>query len=668
MSDLIKEILDLVVPSQLQLSPDGKQVVYTGRMKWDHKPKNEEHKRAIWIAQTDTEKSTHKLTDGTFNDEDPQWSPDGKTVAFLSDRGTRGKSCALYLLSASKAGEPKALTPAQSEQKILKYGFSPDGKHIFFIATPEKSAEKKAREEDGADVKVWGEDWDFAHLYRVGVESGIVETLFDSDVHVVDFALNDDGTRIALVTGKTPDIESEFLHGREIRTCRITAEGLLVEDGILRLPRNLSNLVWSGSNLYFITYNIPENSATGLGLYTSDLTKSTSEVSQYSRIFPGAEEESCALGLQKVGTNILVYVKHDMEDQVRLLDGKILLRQKKRIVDFAAVAASGKDREVVIVAASGEINKPTEVFTVDTAAASLTKQLSSHSADFHHTFASQVHFLSCPTLDGKETLSGIYFTPVGAAPNQAVPTYVSIHGGPYYRQTNSFDSWDPFIFFAPLLLSAGIGVLMPDYRGSSSRGQRYASYSMYPGYGKYDQPDIIAMTQHAIEKGLADPNHLGVGGWSQGGYLSYLSAVRNGSHGLGWKYRCAVPGAGITDWGSMSLTSDIGHVQAEGSGAPWWMDKGDLTIRAGGALWEFKKAVEKGNIPPLLMVHGQEDVRVPVSQAWGFRRALEDAGLPFQLVTYPREGHFLQETRHLEDLTERVVDFLKGHLLFQRTC
>lgn len=663
MSELLKEILGLVVPDQLQLSPDGKQVVYTGRTKWNHKPKKAEHKTAIWIAETNVEKSARKLTDGEFYDRDAKWSPKGQTIAFLSDRGTRGTSCALYLLQTSEAGEPKELTPAQSEQKISKYGWSPDGKHIFFIATPEKSAERKEQDEDGADVQVWGEQWEFSHLYRVNVESGAVDTLFEQDLHVVDFALNDDATQLALVTGRTPDIESELLHGREIRVCGITDEGLVFGDGFLGLPRSLSSLVWSGSTLYFVSNNVLENSSTGWTVYAAAVTTGNGEGLQCSRLYSDEREESCALALKKAGPNVLVYVQHDMEDQLRRIDGQILLRQKKKIVDFNAVTTDEKDGELVITVASGEINKPTEVYLVDTAAASVSTQLSNHGDGFHHTFASEVHFLSCPTLDGKEIISGIYFTPAGAAPNKALPTYVSIHGGPYYRQTNCFDTYDPFIFYAPLLLSAGIGVLMPDYRGSSSRGQRYASYSMYPGYGLYDQPDIIAMTQHAIKRGLADPDHLAVGGWSQGGYMSYLSAVRNGKHDFGWKFKCAVPGAGITEWVTMALTSDIGHAQAEGSGAAWRMEKDDVSIRSGSALWEFKAAVAEGRIPPVLMLHGQDDARVPVSQAWGFRRALEDAGLPFQLVTYPREGHFIQETRHLEDMVERVVNFVKESLV-----
>lgn len=666
MTDLIKEILGLVVPDHLSLSPDGRQVVYTGRKKWNHKLKNEKHKRAIWIAETDTAESARKLTDGAFDDRSPQWSPDGKTIALLSDRGTRGQSCAIYLLQlAHEGGEPQALTPAGSEQKISQYRFSPDGRHIFFIATPERSAERKAQDEDGDDVQVWDEDWEFAHLYRVSVESGVVETLFDQDLHVVDFALNDDGTQIALVTGRTPDIESEFLHGRDIRACLVTAQGLTFGNGFLHLPRSLYSPVWSGSTLYFISNNILDNSSTGKAVYAASLAISDHESLECSRISHG-DEESCALSLRKAGTHVLVYVQHDMEDQLRLLNGKVLLRQKKGIIGVDAVVVKDQDKNgeiIMMVAASGDINHPTEVFAVDSATAAVSTKLSSHGATFHHSFARNVHFLSCATLDGKETVSGIYFTPASAAPNKALPTYVSIHGGPYYRQTNSFDSMDPFIFFAPLLLDAGVGVLMPDYRGSSGRGQRYASYATHPGYGLYDQPDIVAMTQHAVEKGLADPDRLAVGGWSQGGYLSYLSAVRNGSHGFGWRFKCAVPGAGITEWTSMVLTSDIGHAETEGSGAPWRMDKGDASSRSGSALWEFKRAAEEGTIPPLLMVHGEKDARVPVAQAWGFRRAMEAAGLPFQLVTYPREGHFLQETRHLEDLMERVVGFAKGHLL-----
>jgi dipeptidyl aminopeptidase/acylaminoacyl peptidase len=227
---------------------------------------------------------------------------------------------------------------------------------------------------------------------------------------------------------------------------------------------------------------------------------------------------------------------------------------------------------------------------------------------------------------------------------------------------DAFDSFDPIHLFTPLILAEGYGILIPNYRGSSGRGERFASYTR-SGFGMYDEPDIVAMTQHAIDEGYADKTRLVAGGWSQGGYLSYLSAVRNGAHGFGWRFQGIFAGAGVTEWDSMSLTSDIGYQQAEDAGGEIWnMDKSDVRTRQGSALWEFKDAVREHRIPPMLMLHGERDARVPVTQAWGFRRALDHAGLPFEFASYPREGHFFKERKHIVDLMERVVRFVKAHL------
>jgi dipeptidyl aminopeptidase/acylaminoacyl peptidase len=89
--------------------------------------------------------------------------------------------------------------------------------------------------------------------------------------------------------------------------------------------------------------------------------------------------------------------------------------------------------------------------------------------------------------------------------------------------------------------------------------------------GVYDEPDIVAMTQHAIAQGYADKTQLVAGGWSQGGYLSFLSSVRNGAHGFGWRFRGVIAGAGITDWDSLVLTSDVGYMQAQTAGGSMWI-------------------------------------------------------------------------------------------------
>jgi dipeptidyl aminopeptidase/acylaminoacyl peptidase len=227
--------------------------------------------------------------------------------------------------------------------------------------------------------------------------------------------------------------------------------------------------------------------------------------------------------------------------------------------------------------------------------------------------------------------------------------------------TDSFDFLNHF--FMPRLLLEGFGILIPNYRGSSGRGDRFARYTT-GGMGVYDAPDIIAMTQHAITQNLVDPSRLLVAGKSQGGYLSYLLSVRNGAHGLGWRFQAAIATAGVTDWDAMTMSSDIGYIEAGMAGeAPWRLSKGDINGRSGSALWEFCDAVDKGRIPPMLLIHGKDDVRVPVSQAIGFRRALEEAGLEFQCAIYRGEGHFFQKRASAEDLMERIVRFIKKYLV-----
>ena len=215
---------------------------------------------------------------------------------------------------------------------------------------------------------------------------------------------------------------------------------------------------------------------------------------------------------------------------------------------------------------------------------------------------------------------------------------------------------------AQYLLSSGYAVMYPNYRGGSSRGDEFASYAR-GGMGTVDYDDVITLTQHCIEKGLADKSRLIIAGWSQGGFLSYLAAVRNGTHGLGWKFKGAICGAGVSDWDAMSMTSDVPGVESELSGlAPWSADKSDISSRHGSALWELAEAAKDGRIPPILILHGEKDVRVPLTQAWAFQRGCKNWRVPCEMVTYPREGHVFAERKHMVDMVHRVKKFCDMHI------
>ena len=114
--------------------------------------------------------------------------------------------------------------------------------------------------------------------------------------------------------------------------------------------------------------------------------------------------------------------------------------------------------------------------------------------------------------------------------------------------------------WAPYLLKAGYALLLPEYRGGCGRGDEFARYA--DNVGAVDHDDVIAQTQAAIEKGWADKDRLIVGGWSQGGFHTFLASVKNGQHGLGWEFRAAISGAGVADWVTMTFTSDVGAWEA----------------------------------------------------------------------------------------------------------
>lgn len=635
--DYAQNLLDIEFPTGLTLSPDANFVVYSAQRKW----RSSEIVSTIWIGNTQSLKSTRKLTDGLFNDYEPRWSPDGKSIAFLSDRGNRGNSCALYMCRSDRPGEPKAFTRPTNKKPISKFEFSPDGKEIAYLAAAEKETDDI--------VDVWDQGWDYANLHILDVENGFIRVIFAEKLHVVDFCWSDDGSQVAFITHSSPHIESEWLHGATIWTVDVVRTGLEPRR-LCHLPREVSDLTWVNSSLYFIGYSTLTNDNSSRSVYIVNLLDSDVTITKAAH-----GDDDCAAGLRKVGGDVLVHVEHGMEDQLRLLNSTIIYKEKKCILSFdATVDMAG---EVQLVFVQGTLNRPPEVFKTSLAGDVL--QLSDHGKQWKDEL-STCTFIECQSLDGTEKLEGMFLSPVNGAA-RALPTVVLIHGGPYWRVTDSFNFQDHF--FMPRLLHEGFGILVPNYRGSSGRGERFANYAR-GGVGIYDEPDIVAMTQYAITQNLADPLRLIVAGKSQGGFLSYLLSVRNGAHGMGWRFQAAIACAGVTDWDAMAISSDIGYVEANmAGGAPWNMHKSDLRTRSGSAIWEFRDAACEGRIPPMLLLHGSDDKRVPVSQAEGFRRALDEARLPFEFAVYRGEGHYFQKRKTAEDLMERIVRFVTRHLL-----
>lgn len=176
--------------------------------------------------------------------------------------------------------------------------------------------------------------------------------------------------------------------------------------------------------------------------------------------------------------------------------------------------------------------------------------------------------------------------------------------------------------------------------------------------GQKDYTDVIDALKAAVAEKIVDPEKVVVGGWSQGGFLSYLCAVRDD-----FPFRGAICGAGVTDWDSLCMSSDIPFFEAALTGrAPWAArDKRDTEGRKGSAVWEMA-ATKPEDRTPVLILHGEEDKRVPLIQAVAFHRGCLEVGWPCEFVTYPREGHMIEERGHHIDVLKRVRAFCDLHL------
>ncbi|OQO03645.1 hypothetical protein B0A48_10310 [Cryoendolithus antarcticus] len=651
---LLKDLLALEAPTSVTLSPNGKRVLYSTNLSWAHK-KGADARSTLWLAETNTLNSARQISSGLFYDTVPVWSPDSEHVAFVSDRAKSGDRSAIYVMNVVKGGEGVAVTDVKFEKPISKVMFSPDGKKIAFLSGDEKTPEKKKRDEEKDDPIVWGEEWDYTRLRVVDLASKEVKTLVHGAEHVLDFDWNGTGDSIVVMTTARPDVESQMLKGTGFGVVQVASGERREVGGVGGIA---SSLICAGDDFCFVAPFNEGKASSGLSVYRASIHETEAN---FTRVAHG--ETDCARNLVKVGEKVFVKVQQGLVDKIYHLGGEPVFEVQKEILSWHATITD--DKATTLALAIGDINTPPEVHTTTSSSTSSNKDpitLSTHGTTFaKHTFGTATA-VETSSFDGKETLDGLFLTPESStylsSPSKSPgKTAVIIHGGPYYRRTNAFDA--QFFFWTPCLLAAGYSVLMPNYRGSSGRGERFAAYSI-GGMGKFDETDVVALTQAAIDKGLADKENLVVGGYSQGGYLTYLSAVRNGLHGKGWKFKGGIAGAGVTDWATMGMSSDAGAYETELLGhSPWSADKEDCSDRQGSAIWEMKGAVKNGGvIPPMLILHGEKDVRVPVEQAQGFRRGLEAAGLPYEYVVYPREDHTFVEQGHVRDMCERVVKFV----------
>ncbi|BCL80678.1 acylaminoacyl-peptidase [Ktedonobacteria bacterium brp13] len=640
MSELTAEqIVDLAVPIDLQISPDGSQVAYT----LNPLSKKDEHGTSnIWVAPIDGSSPAQQFTSGDTKDHRPQWSPDGRHLALLSDRSQRG-TAQLYLLPVN-GGEARPLTSKDNEKAVEQFVWSPRGGQIAFTSADEPSEEDKKRTQERDDARVYGERHPYARLRLISLASQEVTTLVSGERHIADLVWHPHGTELAYVVWQTPELESG---DREQVIERISLAGG-EPHRVCRWSGSIENLTWSsdGETLFFLSPISGKPQA-------SSAVYAVSAQGGDPRCIAGGETD-CVLGLHSLsqGQHVAGFIAKGLDTQIYQLDGQNgQILQLSPTVDKQQVGDASittghvritEDGRTVLAVTRSSSNQPGQVwagFAEQGERITALKQLSSHHDGVSGiTFAQQQPFYwTAP--DGWE-LDGLLLLPHNVPDGQPLPMIVLVHGGPYGRWNPGFNlSWGNW---GQWLALAGYAVLMPNPRGGYGHGERFASAAR-SDVGGADFADVMSAVDAAIERGIADPDRLGIGGWSQGGFMSAWAVTQT------TRFKAAIMGAGVSDWGMMVLTSDMPDFElALGGTAPW--DGIDAQRHRELSPITFAHQVKT----PVLILHGENDARVPLSQATGFYRALRRYDVPTEMVAYPREPHGISERAHQLDLLRRV--------------
>ena len=617
-------IVDGAVPRQPAISPDGRWVVY---LVAPVGTRGERRLSALWVAAADGSSAPRKLTAGTANDSGPRWAPDSASVYFLSDRTGAVQLHRIRL----DGGEAEALTSwcgDMSDACPLA-----DGLLVAVVAADEPDEEHERRRAERDDAMVWGERLPRGRLRLLDVSTGqlrVVDGL--GDRHVVEVAQRPDGGPLAVISWASPEIDpgafTNELHMIEPQTGAVRALGRI--ETWANSPAwwqaggrwHLAYLASPGPNRGRAVFDIAVPVAGGGGPHR-DLTEGM---------------DVCPAGLAHVaGGPPLALFADGLDTAIYQLDpGEQRFRRvsaMKGLADSLTVSRSG---QVAVLAATSHEPK-------DVHAGSPGGQLvrvSDTRPELRRIRWGTQERLSYQASDGLD-LDGLLILPAGKSrADGPFPLITLVHGGPY-------DRYADVLMLHPhapgqWLATAGYAVFLPNPRGGEGHGHDFAA-AIAGSVGGGEFTDILSGIDALIASGVADPDRLGIGGGSHGGFMTAWAIGQTD------RFSAALMSAGISDWGMLVATGEAGTLEAELGGSCGWEGPGPHPHDQVSPI-SFVSRVRT----PVLIVHGEDDTNVPLGQAIYFHRALSRFGAEHEFVVYPREGHGFTERHHQLDLLRRM--------------
>jgi dipeptidyl aminopeptidase/acylaminoacyl peptidase len=629
---------------EVRISPDGESVAYV--LSEPSLEKNE-HVASLYVVPS-AGGAPRRLTHTTriFNRPLPRpelrWSPDGERLSFLAFVSDQPQVMAMD----AAGGEPRPLT--SSPTGVARYEWSKDSKRLAYIAAELEPEEETRQKQEKTFIVRAGRPGRPTRLFVQDAEGGVAGAVSPPEHYVSSLDWSPDGKTLAYSASAAGD----YLENWRSRLYTVSAEGgepviLVGRDGMNSEPRFSPD----GRLVAFTSTGGVPRMISSPGLYVVSASGGD------PRPLTGGDTWVREVAWESSGRSLL-FIPNEATGRggAKMFEQPIFrvdLEGKIGIVSPGAVAfslsASSDGGRLAFRSVGPRDSGDVVLLEVKTGA---SRKLTNVNPELEDLDIGSLEVLSWRSFDGME-IWGMLVTPAGHRPGTRIPLVVYVHGGPIGGFTHGLfpqfmhrpGQIEPYPVEA--LASAGFAVLMPMPRGGSGYGLE-GFRKIVRSWGEGDYRDILAGVDHLVERGLADPERLGVMGASYGGYMTNWIVTQTS------RFKAASTAASISDIEDLYYLSDAGEVTEEYFGLPWEEE----------ALYDAHSPiahVEKVETP-LLIQHGENDRRVPVQQAEKFYRALRKLGKTVEMDVYPRGGHVNYEPRLEKAIMERNLEWFQRWL------
>ncbi|MBW3534921.1 MAG: S9 family peptidase [Gemmatimonadetes bacterium] len=616
-----------------RVSPDGAWVAYTVSTT---SLEDERGTTRVWMVPFEGGEPV-PMTREEGSASDARWSPDGRWLSFLASRGEDAETQVWAL--DRRGGEARPLTDV--EQGVSGYAWSPDGTRLaLLIRDPEPDS---AGEKENAPQNPWVIDRlqfkrDGAgyltgdrrtHLWVLDVETRELRQLTAGRWDEGSPAWSPDGRRIAFVSNRTEDPDANSNSDIWIVDAG-AAEPVTEPRRVTSNPGADRSPAWSpdGRRLAYVTTLEPDL----IWYATSHLAVVEADGSGGRVVSRDLDRNVSSPRWSLDGASIWTELEDSGERHLARFDAA-----DGRLSRPVSGPLSVGDYDIgpggQVVALVDRLQRPAEVHALDEGG--LRRITHVNDSLLGSLRLGEVRNVTFPSADGTE-IEGFITFPPGYEEGRRYPTLLRIHGGPVSQFDHGF-SFEPQLFAAN-----GYLVVQANPRGSSGYGQDF-SHAIWADWGNKDFQDVDAGVDFAVAQGWADPDRLGVGGWSYGGILTNYVITQTD------RYEAAITGAS-----EVFYPANYGHdhyqLQWEKElGLPWEDIEPWLRISP------FMKVGEVTT--PTLIMGGEDDWNVPIQNSEQLYQALRRRGVPTQLVVYPGQSHGLRVPSYQKDRLQRYLQW-----------